>query len=263
MATAPTGPPYPIQPSPEADGLAFFQVGVAGPITPFDYWNTIASQYANSTILTTIIGNIESYIDPTTNLESFFDLIWNIDTAQGYGLDVWGRIVGVNRSLALEIGAYFGFAESLPGALSFNFGATGSPLAGPFYSGEPLTNVYLLDDDAYRDLILAKAAANITNGSIPAINGILRSLFGTSQGNCYVQEGTGPALWFGFAESATALTFSQGVFYDGEILETMVMFYVFDFPLNPVQYAIATQSGVLPRSTGVAAHVVIQGVTVT
>jgi hypothetical protein len=258
----PTGPPYPPAPSAGSNAIGVFKIGISpiGVISPFNYWDTIASQYANSTILTTIIKNINSYIDPTFNLEQFFDYIWNIDTAQGYGLDVWGRIVGVNRSLRIAIGGYFGFAEAEPGALSFNFGS-GSALAGPFYSGEPLTTQYLLEDQAYRQLILAKAAANITNGSIPAINGIMRALF-PGEGNCYVSEGVAPTRWFGFAEAGDALTFGQGTFYDGETIETMVMSYVFDFPLTPVQFAIVTQSGVLPRSTGVKAHVVIQGVQV-
>ena len=39
----------------------------------------------------------------------------------------------------------------------------------------------------------------------------------------------------------------------------MVMTYTFDFPLSPVEIAIVSQSGVLPRSTGVSATIVING----
>ncbi len=38
-------------------------------------------------------------IDPTADLNAFYDLVWNVATAQGWGLDVWGRIVGVTRNL--------------------------------------------------------------------------------------------------------------------------------------------------------------------
>ncbi|TIR44152.1 MAG: DUF2612 domain-containing protein, partial [Mesorhizobium sp.] len=75
--------------------------------------------------------------------------IWDVDTAQGYGLDVWGRIVGVNRILQVTAGDWFGFQEASPGTDPFGNGA--------FYSGAPLTSNFALSDEAYRLLILAKA----------------------------------------------------------------------------------------------------------
>src|SRR5579871_5512746 len=96
-----TGPAYPPAPGPGSNAIGSFEIGVSpvGTIPAFDYLQTIISQYANSPILTQLIANFDQYIDPTKNLDAFFDLIWNVDTAQGYGLDVWGRIVGVTRVL--------------------------------------------------------------------------------------------------------------------------------------------------------------------
>ena len=128
---------------------------------------------------------------------------------------------------------------------------------GPFYNGEALTSIYELPDLSYRTLILAKAAFNITNGSIPAINQILMTLF-PGRGNAFVREGYQGAAYFGFDESQNALTFGQGVFFDGETIMTMTMEYVFKFNLTPVEYSIVATSGVLPKSTGVAASVVIE-----
>lgn len=232
------------------DGIGGFTIGVSpiGTIEPFDVWQTIISQYANSPVLMQLILNIDGYLDQTANLDSFFDMIWNVDTAVGYGLDIWGRIVGVNRVLQVEVGDWWGFAEALPGSETFGQGA--------FYSGAQLTENYSLSDLTYRQLILAKAAANITNGSIPAINQILLSLF-PHRGNCYVTEGGKHGDWFGFAESINAQGFNQASFYTGDPIETMVMAYVFEFPLTPVELAIVQNSGVLPKSTGVNASVVL------
>ena len=162
------------------------------------------------------------YVDQTYNMDEFFDTIWNVDTAIGYGLDVWGRIVGVNRVLQLPAGTqpYLGFEESTTPLIFTPFGQA------PFFSGETLTNNFTLSDSAYRTLIFAKALANICDGSIPAINQLLLNLF-PNLGNCYISDG-----------------------------RNLTMAYTFSFVLDPVQTAIAQNSGVLLRTTGVSASIV-------
>lgn len=241
---------YPRPPAAGSNGIGTFTIGVSpiGDIVPFDWRNTVISQFANSSTLLQLIENIDAYLDQTANIEAFFDLIWNVDTAQGYGLDVWGRIVGVNRVLTVATGVWFGFEEA---------GPTSEPFGqAPFYDGVMATSNYALSDEAYRRLIFAKAAANISNGSIPAINQILLNLF-PHRGNCYVTEGAVTAGYFGFAESINASGFNQAPFYSGQPLAYMTMAYVFEFELSAVELAIVQQSGVLPRSTGVHASVVI------
>ncbi len=186
---------------------------------------TIQSQYANSPTIVQLIQNMNGYLDPSANIDDFFDYVWNIDTAQGYGLDLWGRIVGVNRVLQITTTDYFGFEGPS--------GASGQPWnQAPFYNGEALTANYALTDDAFRTLVLAKALANICNATIQAINQILINLFGASgplpvAGNCYCTDG-----------------------------ENMTMTYTFGSTLTPLQTAIVYQSGVLPRPCGVSATVV-------
>ncbi len=245
-----SGPPYPRPPVGIPNGIGQFSIGISpiGTQPSFDVWSTVISQYANSPILTQLIENIFDYLDQTANFDAFFDYIWNVDTAQGYGLDVWGRIVGVNRVLQVQVTNWFGFEEALPS--SYTFGQ------GSFYSGSTLTDNFVLSDQAYRQLIFAKAAANITNGSIPAINRILMTLF-PNRGNAYVTEGSHTGEWFGFAESVNAQGFNQASFYAGTTIATMTMTYTFEFQLSPVELAIVQNSGVLPKPTGVAASVVI------
>ena len=246
-----SGPAYPTISPPGSNGIGFFTIGVSpiGEIPAFDVWSTVISQFANSDILTRLIQNLFEYIDKTRDIEAFFDLIMNVDTAQGEGLSIWGRIVGVNRVLQVPSGEYFDFEEALPG--SYGFGQS------PYYSGTSLTDNFRLSDQAYRTLIFAKAAANITDGSIPSINRILMSLF-PNRGNAYVTDGGYYPDWFGFQESINASGFNQSSFYPGSpAIGSMEMTYTFTFPLTPVELAIVQSSGVLPKPTGVSATVVI------
>jgi hypothetical protein len=244
-----TGPPYPA-PDPTSNEIGKFTVGVspAGTIPPFDVWITVISQFANSPILTALITNFATAIDQTTNFDNFFDLIIDVDTAVGYGLDVWGRIVGVNRILTVpNVLPFFGFEEATD-ACGFN--------QGPFYSGQFVTTNFVLDDNAYRRLILVKAFANISQCSIPNLNQMLLTLF-PGRGNAYVTENPGLGPWFGFEESTDGLGFNQAQFFNGILMTVMVMTYTFEFALSPLELAIVQNSGVLPKPTGVAASVVI------
>lgn len=181
---------------------------------------TIASQYANSPTLTQMIANFETCVGPENDLDLFFAAFWNVLTAVGFGLDCWGRIVGVGRVLTIPVpGSYLGWSTATPTAQPWN--------QGIWYGGPSQTSNYALSDDAFRLLILAKGLANICDGSIRATNQILINLFGNTFGNAYVND-TG----------------------------NMTMQFVFSAPLDPVSFAIVTESGVLPVPAGVSATVV-------
>lgn len=188
------------------------------PVVSFDWFSTVISQYANSPILLKLIENFNTYVDPSANVDAFYALIFNVDTAQGYGLDVWGRIVGVSRVLHLPDGSeYLGFREA---GDAYTFGE------GIFFGGGTATQNFSLSDTVYRRLILAKALSNISDGSIAGINQILINLF-SDYGNCYVVD-------------------------NGD----MTLSYSFGGTLSLVDYAIVAQSGVLPRPCGVSSTIV-------
>lgn len=222
--TTPSGPPFPLPPAPGGIGSFQIGVGVIGTQPPFDAYTTLLAQYANSPIILQLLTNFAQYLDQTANLELFFENIWDIDTASGIGLDIWGRIVGVVRQLSVATGQYFGFAEANDPVDEGTFNQS------PFFSGQSVTQNFTLSDDAFRTLIFAKALANISDGSIPSINQLLLNLF-PNRGNCFVQD-------------------------NGK----MSMTYVFEFPLDPVEIAIVSSSGVLPKSTGVSATVLVGNV---
>ena len=291
---------------------------------------TVLSQYWDSPILTSILGLINEWISPDADFEAFYNLIWDIEKenfgARGYGLDVWGRIVNVERVVKIPTGCYFGWGEAgdrtgfslinittetpIP---SFGFGEAGAASAedfgtqfvdlGPyvdrkttdvtpyqqctFYTGAIQTENFALPDEYYRLLIFAKAAYNITDGSIPAINAIMMNLF-PRRGNAYVIDGGEVEVGdtFGFTEADDREPFDHGPFGDlieatyvvpimfGEAMDravfdhgpwidyvtpnapvssNMTMIFAFDFVLQPFEIAVVTQSNVLPRPSGVKA----------
>ena len=212
-----SGPEPYNQPGPDDNAIGNFIIGVStiGDIPSFNVWRTILSQYANSPILTRLIENIFAYLDQTENFQNFFDTVMNIDTAQGYGLDVWGRRLNVGRTLVVPGDLlWFGFEEAGQQAQPFN--------QGVFFDGQLDGTNFVLTDSAYRVLLFAKAAANICDGSIPAVNAILMTLF-PNRGNAYVVDNL-----------------------------DMTAKFKFEFTLTPVELAIVGQSGVLPTSTGVS-----------
>jgi hypothetical protein len=221
---------YPPQPLPDSNGFGEFAFGDSpfGTIPPFNWHDTVISQYANSPILLGLLESQDDAIDPTENYENFVYLMLDVLTAQGYGLDIWGVIVGVSRNLEVANSTYFGFVQGLPGTDSWGPGG-----GSPWYTGEPVNSIFILIDEAFRLLILAKALANICDGSIPSLNNILLTLFGPGNpfgpgGKCYVTNGA-----------------------------NMTMTYTFKFQPNPVQLSIIDNSGVLPTPGGVVSSVVI------
>ncbi len=220
---------YPPSPSPGSSAFGEFEFGVSpfGDVPAFNWRSTVISQYANSPILLQLIESWSESLDQTGNFDSFYDTIWNVITAQGYGLDIWGLIVGVDRNIQVSTGInYFGFEQ---GVSWNNFGPGGT---SPFYVGAPLTSKYTMTDLAYRQLILAKAQANICTGSIPDLNKILLYLFGPGNpfgpgGECYVTNGA-----------------------------NMTMTFTFGFVLTPLQTSIINNSGVLPVPSGVTLTII-------
>lgn len=183
---------------------------------------TIISQYANSPTLAQLIQNMNEYVDPRTNMDNFYRYVWNVDTAVGFGLDIWGNIVGVSRLLQIP------GADPIVGFDNASVPKDWYPMSqGRFAIEGEVTTAYELPDDAYRVLILTKALANIVSTTAPALNQLLKNMF-PGRGRAFVRD-----------------------------LGNMAMQFVFNFRLTTVEYAILTQSGVLPHPAGVFYSVVV------
>ena len=178
----------------------------------FDVLDTVIAEYCNSPVLLALVEFMGAWLDGRAFDDLFYFDIWNLPDAQGYGLDVLGRIVGASRIIQLpDEATYIGFAGQ---PTAENWGA------GIWFSSGAASNNVRLDDNTYRRVILAKALSNICGCTIPEINRLLLVLFPT-YGNSYVIDNADGTLTFHF----------------GAVL-------------TPVDYAIVSQEGILPRPVG-------------
>lgn len=111
---------------------------------------TIISQYGNSQTITGLIHKMNEWIKPDADIDNFYNLVWNVTTAQGFALDIWGRIVGINREVLT-------------------------------------TPATILNDSQFLELILLKALSNISASTAPSINQLLQNWM-AGRGRCYVTE---------------------------------------------------------------------------
>lgn len=114
---------------------------------------TIISQYASSPTITSLVHKMNEWIRPDADIDNFYNFIFDVSTAQGFGLDIWGRIVGLT---------------------------TGREILTT-----PTTTV--LTDAQFLPLIMLKALANISASTIPAINQLLRNWM-SGRGRCYCND---------------------------------------------------------------------------
>src|SRR5262245_14807316 len=129
---------------------------------------TIISQYGQSPTMNALIQNMNEYIDPRVKMQEFYDFCWNVDTAEGKFLDIWGKIVGVSRALRIPGN------DPIVGFFNADVPYDWQPMSqGRFSRGDTTGQSYVLPDDAYRVLILTKALANIVATTARSLNQLL------------------------------------------------------------------------------------------
>lgn len=172
---------------------------------------SLMSQYANSPTIVTMLNEMYYAIDPQADLQKFYDIAWNCATAEGFGLDIWGRIVGINRNVT--------FPDTTADYFGFN-GSDGTPFNNaPFSGAGGADSTFELPDELFRKLILIKAMSNIIYATALNINKLLKFIFND---RCYFL-----------------------------ITGHMKARYVFDFQLTPFEHAIVYEMQILPRPCGV------------
>lgn len=145
---------------------------------------TVQKEYSNSATLLALLDDFDQWSNARAFSDQFLSYVWDISTAVGFGLDIWGRILGQSRYIQVD---------QTPGD---NMGFDAHPTTGqtnwkpwnqaPFYGGSAAGTVaFALSDDYYRKLLLVKAAANIASCDVPSLNALMRSMFG-DRGRCYV-----------------------------------------------------------------------------
>lgn len=114
-----------------------------------EFMPVIISQYSASPRIIAILEGFRSEIEARSGILLFYEMMFNIDTAQGISLDIWGRIINISRTIYDEDNGY---------ALT-------------------------LSDEAYRTLLLYKALANISDATIPSLSRLNEILFESIAGS--------------------------------------------------------------------------------
>ncbi len=173
--------------------------------------STLQSQYSDSKSINSFVKMFSGMISPQIDIELFYHKIFNIYTAEGVGLDIWGRILGTGRFITIDDdnNNFFGFDESLL-----------SPFDQNTFNYPLVTNTYRIEDEAYRKyLLLIKAYSNIAKSDAHSINRILKQLFPGK--NVYILN-----------------------------VDTMKVRFVFEFYLTPFERALFNK-GLMTRGAGV------------
>lgn len=183
-------------------------------VSGIDALEPVQSQYAASPRILSLLVRKAALLDPGRDLMLWYDGMFNPKTAEGVGLDIWGRIVGIGRKLWVQNLEFFGFhGQNLQ-----NFDQA------PFWIQSIASGQVDLSDEAYRFLIFYKAMANIGKSTVQALNALLDSLFAPSHGSgscCVLETGS------------------------------MHLHAVFSFLLTNYESAILAQYGLFDRPAGV------------
>ena len=128
---------------------------------------TILSQYSTSPNILRLTESFADVMDPTDDIDLFYDKVFNITTAEGWGLDNWGRILALPRGVVASSDDWFGYYQS--NLKPFD--------QAPFYNQNLDTKIFELTDTAYRTLLKFKALANISACSVDEGNRQLKEIF--------------------------------------------------------------------------------------
>ena len=144
--------------------------------TSFDTWDiaeTVQSQYATSKRMRAVIDAFWQAINPKSDIDLLYKKLVNPRTAEGWGLDVWGRIVAIGRSyLAVDDDTpYFGF-DPPEGVKNERLNSFGN---APFY--KQVMGKVRLADTMFRTYVFLKALINISNSSLASLNQAVKLLF--------------------------------------------------------------------------------------
>lgn len=191
---------------------------------------TVMKQFSNSATLLQLLADFDQWCDLTKFSSDFLSNVWDITQAKGFGLDIWGRILGQSR--------YLQVTQTPNNNFGFNINATPGTQwkawnQAPFYGGQAAGTVaFPLQDNYYRQLLLVKAASNIATCDCPSINALMRSMFGT-RGRCYIGYDPNTPMHIG---------------------------YHFEFFPTPVEKSII-ESGLFPQPAGTKVQFIYETLT--
>lgn len=163
---------------------------------------TINGDYLSSPTIMGMITSFNDAIDPQSDIELLRTNILDIDTAQGFGLDILGRVIGLPRQV-----------RSVSSSAISGLAIVGNAIVGNLIlsSGE----VSNLSDTQYRIALKIKAFGNVSRLTIETMNAQLRML-SAGRGNAWVHDFGGMTFsyYFGF----TLQSFERALILNADLL---------------------------------------------
>ena len=129
--------------------------------------DTIMAQYANSPNILALIKGMNDAIDPQYFIDDFYNYVYRLSSAKGFGLDIWADKVGVSRNAPMAD----------PNAKTLGFADGFEPFNSAPWSDGGAFSSFQLSDDQLRKLIIVKAALNILYATAININKFLLMIF--------------------------------------------------------------------------------------
>ncbi|MBO7732877.1 MAG: DUF2612 domain-containing protein [Methanobrevibacter sp.] len=130
------------------------------------YTTRLIGQYANSPVMLKLANGLGTLFDDSPFIKNWYDVIFNLETANGYGLDVWGAILNRSREFIYNGNRYY-----LQGAQT---------IGGVDFTAEQMENLY-------RKVLQLTAMRYIGNASIASLNTLIQFIF-KDDGECYCLE---------------------------------------------------------------------------
>ena len=132
-------------------------------VTPADLITTkLISQYANSEKILRLANGIRSMFSNAKLISDWYKIVYNIKTAKGFGLDIWGKILNQSRNFIYtnpNTGVQTNYY--LKGALTVD---------GTYISADEV-------EETYRKVLFMKAISLITNATEKSLNELLQFYF--------------------------------------------------------------------------------------
>lgn len=131
------------------------------------------SQYANSPKYVKLVEGIREQFNNYKTIQDWYNVVYNIRTATGYGLDWWGKILDQSRLISFIDDNNQKVEIFLQGEITVD---------GITFSADEIENLY-------RTLLIFRAMSNIGNATIPSLEMLLNSAF-EGRGQVYIDEVT-------------------------------------------------------------------------
>lgn len=120
------------------------------------------SQYANSPKFVALVEGLRGIFSNAKLISDWFNVVYNIKTAQGFGLDIWGKILNQGRN--------FTYTNESTGVQTDYYLEGELTVDGTYFSAEQV-------EELYRKVLFMKAMSLITNATEKSLNELLQFYF--------------------------------------------------------------------------------------